>query len=94
MDKKVIWGQKVGSQGLPNPGTVLSFQPTATNSDQILIFLLFRSLASNLCIKKCFEPKKLDPKGYQTLDLSLVSNQQQPTANKFDFFKNFLYSGK
>ena len=41
MDKKVVWGQKVGSQGLPNPGTVLSFQPTATNSDQILEFVTF-----------------------------------------------------
>ena len=35
--KKLCWAKKVGSQGLRNPGTILSFQPTA----KILEYVIF-----------------------------------------------------
>ena len=41
MHEKLFWDNKVGPQGIPNPGPILSFQPTATNSDQILEFVIF-----------------------------------------------------
>ena len=62
----MFWAKKIGPQGLPNPGPNLSFQPTANKFDFLKNFC---TLASNLCIKNCFGPKKLDPKDYKTLDL-------------------------
>ena len=35
--KKLCWAKKVGSQGLRNPGTILSFQPTA----KVLEYVIF-----------------------------------------------------
>ena len=70
-------GQKKRTSRVTKPWTY----PTNSNQQQInfKICYFFVLWQVTYALKNCFGLKKLDPKGYEILNLSLVSNQQWPS---------------